>query len=111
MEGVDPSHLRHHIVELRDRLPFLRALQPDSDRYKLWLGDVVELVNVAYGPDSAQMARLRAVLRDRARLPTDATEADRGRLYLDRLDAVAALLDEYARAIRDPIVFFEEPPT
>jgi hypothetical protein len=108
---MDPSHLRQHIDELRGRLPFLRALRPDSDRYKLWLGDVVELVNVAYGLDSPQMARLRATLREHARLPPDATEADRGRLYLDRLDALTALLDEYAYAIREPIVFFEEPPT
>jgi hypothetical protein len=107
---MELSHLRHHIEELHDRLPFLRALQPDSDRYKLWLGDVVELVNVAYGPDSEQMERLRAVLREHARLPAGATEAERGRLYLARLDAVAALLEEFARAGGEPVVFFEDPP-
>src|SRR5687768_16529130 len=100
---MDPSHLRHHIQELRGRHAFLRALRPESDRYKLWLGDVVELVNVAYGPDSSHMARLRAVLRDHARRPAGATEAERERRYLDRLDALMALLEEFARAIGEPI--------
>lgn len=106
---MDSSHLRHHLTELRDRQVFLRTLRPDSDRYKLWLGDIVELVNVAYGPESPQMARLRAVLRDHAPRPTG-DDAERERRYRDRLDALAALLDEYARAIREPVMFFEEPP-
>jgi hypothetical protein len=85
-------------------------MRPDSDRYKLWLGDVVETVHVAYGPDSPQMARLRALLREHARLPAGATDTERQRRYLDRLDALAALLDDFVREAREPIIFFEEPP-
>ncbi len=105
---MDSNHLRGHISDLRGRLRFLRTLTPDSDRYKLWLGDLVEFVNVAYGPRSAEMAYLRATLTGRARPSPEATDAERVRLYLDRLDALGAVLDGYERAIRDPIVFLDE---
>ena len=105
---MDSNHLRGHINDLRGRLRFLTTLTPDSDRYKLWLGDLVEFVNVAYGPASAEMAALRAALAGRVRPSPEATDAERVRLYLDRVDALAAVLDGYERGIRDPITFFDE---
>ena len=104
---MDTRHLRHHLQDLAGRQRFLRALKPGSDRYKLWLGDVVELVNNAYGPDSPQMAELRALLTGRPRLPAEATDAERERDYLERLDAIAALLARFERASGDPIIFVE----
>ncbi|MGE0543830.1 MAG: hypothetical protein AB7R89_27000 [Dehalococcoidia bacterium] len=99
---MDTAHLRHHIQDLAGRRYFLRTLRPDGERYKLWLGDLVEFVNVTYGPDSEEMAALRATLTSRPRLGADATEAERVRDYLDRLDALAALLDRYERTIHSP---------
>ena len=104
---MDARHLRHHLDDLRSRQRFLRTLRPDSDRYKLWLGDLVELVNVAYGPESPQMAELRAVLTRHPRLSAEATEEERERVYLARLDDLAALLTSFERDIRDPIIFFD----
>jgi hypothetical protein len=95
---VDTSHLRHHLRDLSERQRFLRALRPDSDRYKLWLGDLVEFVNAAYGADSPELASLRAVLTNRARLPAEATDGERQREYLQRLEALAAVIDDCERA-------------
>jgi hypothetical protein len=99
---MDPSHLRHHLRDLSERQRFLRTLRPDSDRYKLWLGDLVEFVNVAYGADSPELASLRAVLTDRPRLSAEATEAERQREYLQRLEALAAVIDSCERATDGP---------
>jgi hypothetical protein len=104
---MDAAHLRHHLRELRDRERFLRTLRPDSERYKLWLGDIVEFVNVAYGADSPQMAELRAALVGQARPAPDAPREQRERLYHERLDRIAAVLDGYARTVRDPLRFFD----
>jgi len=104
---MDTTHLRHHLRDLAGRRSFLRTLKPDTDRYKLWLGDVAEFVNVAYGPDSEEMVSLRATLTARSRLPANAAEDERVRDYLERLDALGALLDRYERNVRDPITFVE----
>ena len=104
---MDARHLRQHLKDLSGRQHFLRTLRPDSDRYKLWLGDLVEFVNVAYGPDSPEMTELRAVVTGRVRLPAEATDAERERAYLERLDQLAAVLDRYERNVRDPIIFVE----
>ncbi len=104
---MDSRHLRQHLKDLGGRQHFLRTLRPDSDRYKLWLGDLVEFVNVAYGAQSPEMAALRSVLTDRARPPADATDAERERDYRERLDGLAALLVDYERAVRDPIILIE----
>jgi hypothetical protein len=101
---MDSQHLRHHLRELAERQPFLRTLRPDSDRYKLWLGDLVEFVNVAYGPDSPELASLRAVLTGRARLPAGATETERQRDYLQRLEALATVVAGYEQAASEPAV-------
>ena len=104
---MDANHQRQHLKDLRGRLHFLRTLVPESDRYKLWLGDLVEFVNVAYGPASDEMARLRAVITAHTRLRTAGTDTDHVMRYLQRLDALDALLEEFERAIRSPIVFFD----
>jgi hypothetical protein len=92
---MDAAHLRHHLQDLAGRRYFLRSLKPDGERYKLWLGDLVEFVNVAYGPDSRQMSGLRGVLTTHPRLPADAVEVERVRDYLDRLEALGDLLDRF----------------
>jgi hypothetical protein len=92
---MDIDHIRHHLQDLSGRRYFLRTLKPDTDRYKLWLGDMVEFVNVAYGAGSGEMSELRAVLTSRPRLPVDATEEERVRDYVERLEALGALLDRF----------------
>ena len=53
------------------------------------------------------MARLRAVITAHTRLRTAGTDTDHVMRYLQRLDALDALLEEFERAIRSPIVFFD----
>lgn len=92
---MDIDHIRHHLQDLGGRRYFLRTLKPDTDRYKLWLGDLVEFVNVAYGADSGEMAELRAVLTNRPKLPADAAEDERVRDYVERLEALGTLLERF----------------
>jgi hypothetical protein len=94
---MDAAHLRHHLQDLAGRRYFLRTLKPDGERYKLWLGDLVEFVNVAYGSDSPQMSDLRGVLTARPRLSPDAADDERVREYLDRIEALGDLLDRFER--------------
>lgn len=94
---MDAAHLRHHLQDLAGRRYFLRTLKPNGERYKLWLGDFVEFVNVAYGPDSPQMVNLRGVLTGRPRIASDAAEDERVRDYLDRLESLGDLLDRLER--------------
>lgn len=94
---MEAAHRQQHLSDLRDRHRFLRTLTPDSDRYKLWLGDVVEFVNVAYGPESAEMGRLRALLVHRPRIAPDAPHMERERAYLDHVDTLHALLADLSR--------------
>lgn len=101
------SHVRHYLNDLQERLPFIRSLAPDSDHYKLWLGDLIEFVNVAYGARSEEMTRLRSFLVAHARPPADASSEERARLYQERLDGIAALLEEYTRSYRDPRIFLD----
>jgi hypothetical protein len=104
---MDPKHLRAHLRELAGRRQFLVTLKPDSERYKLWLGDIVELVNVAYGLDSDEMRELRGLLTGRARPPATASDAEREQEYLERLELLGGLLERLARRIPEPIVFVE----
>lgn len=92
----DP-HYRHHLTELRGRIPWVRSLLPDSPRYKLWLGDLVEFVHAAYGPSSPQMEALAAAIQQFRPSP-DADEAGRQQAYLARLDAVEGLLAQWEAA-------------
>lgn len=91
---MDPAHARMHLDELRGRAVWLRALSPDTPRYKLWLGDLVEFTRAVFGLDSPEMAALREVLA--ARPPSDADEATRVREYVRRLDRFIALMDRFA---------------
>lgn len=99
---MDSQHLLQHLHDLAERQRFLRTLRPDSDRYKLWLGDVVEFLNVAYGADSPELASLRTVLTGARRLPAEATEAERQRDYLRRLEALGGVIEDCERAAGGP---------
>ncbi len=103
----DPRHLRDHLAELRGRIAFLRTMQPDSPSYKLWLGDVVELVNVQWGVESVQMAELRAALGRGGRHPEAESNEERTAQYLARLNDLEAVLYSFERAAGAPITFFE----
>lgn len=107
---MDATHLRGHLTDLRGRIHFLRTLRPDSDRYKLWLGDLIEFINVAYGPDSPALAEARAILLQHGRLPTDAPNVEREQHYLARLVALDAFLAAREGEVRDPLVLVEEWP-
>lgn len=89
---MEAAHVRRHLQELRQRAAFLGALRPENQRYRLWLGDVVELVNAVWGLQSPQMAQIRQALQsgtvDRSR-PASGTGTDR---YLERLRRIDAIL-------------------
>ena len=103
---MNTHHLRHQLNDLRSTLPSLRTLAPDGPRYKLWLGDLVEFANAAFGPDSPQMARIREVLTS-SRLSPDADQVTRLQDYLTRLDAFGALLADFQRQLREPIMLID----
>jgi len=107
---MDPRHLRSHIEDLRGRIAFLRALQPDNPSYRLWLGDVIELVNVQWGLQSRQMLQLRAAIGRGGRHPEGATPEERAQAYRQRLDDVDIVLERFVRSIGEPVTFFEQTP-
>jgi hypothetical protein len=102
---MDFAHRRQHLRDLRGRLHFLRTLTPDSKRYKLWLGDMIEFVHVAYGVESPELAEVRAIVTRYARPPL--TESERAIHYTERLNALDAFLQARERANPEPITFFE----
>jgi hypothetical protein len=104
---MDPRHLRSHLEDLCGRTAFLRTMLPDNPSYRLWLGDVIELVNVQWGVQSLQMLQLRAAIGRRGRHPEGETPAARTTAYLRRLDDVDAVLESYVCAIGEPETFFE----
>jgi hypothetical protein len=104
---MDPKHLRGHLEDLKGRISFLRPLQPDNPSYKMWLGDVIELVNVQWGLQSTQMLQLRAAIGRGGRRPEGTTPAEQGHAYLARLDDIDAVLDSFIRGLVVPITFFE----
>jgi hypothetical protein len=93
---------------MRARINYLRALKPDNPSYKLWLGDVVELANVQWGVQSAQMQQLREAIGSGRRTPDG--EDDATRRYLERLDTLAAVLDGWLRGLGEPIPIVDELP-
>jgi hypothetical protein len=105
--AFDPRHLRDHLADLRGRIAFLRPLQPDNPSYKLWLGDVVEVVNLQWGVDSVQMARLRAAIGRGGRHPDAESDDERTAQYLARLSDLEAVLESFERGAGSPITFFE----
>ena len=91
---MDEQHLLRHLHDLRARVAFLRPLRPDNLSYKLWLGDLVELVNTVWGKSSPQMARISDVLR---RAPNDAGESLGEQRYRGRLNELDAILAAFER--------------
>jgi hypothetical protein len=77
------------VRELRERVAFLRPLRPGNASYKLWLGDIVELVSTVWGGDSPQMARITDVLRPDSAAPASGSEERR---YLERLSRLETVL-------------------
>jgi hypothetical protein len=104
---LDAAHLRRHLSDLRERIGFLRALEPDAPSYKLWLGDVIELVNLQYGLQSRQMLQLRAAIGRGGRQPDAVSDEERREAYLQRLSDLDLVLDSFIRGIVEPITFFQ----
>jgi len=104
---MDARHLRSHLGDLRERIGFLRPLQPDNPSYRLWLGDVIELVNVQWGVQSRQMLQLRAAIGRGGRQPEAESDAERGAAYRQRLSDLEAVLDSFVRVVVEPVTFFE----
>lgn len=102
---MDQRHLRSHLDDLRARIGFLRAMQPDNPSYRLWLGDVIELVNLQWGVDSPQMAALRGALSGATGRSADG-EAQR-EAYLARLSALDGVLERLLRGTGEPVQFLE----
>lgn len=98
---MDSAHLRQHLADLRGRVHFLRTLRPESERYKLWLGDMIELTHITEGVDSARMTALRAVLTSQPRLDSDAPEQAQTEAYLARLGDFDAFLAEWESSLTD----------
>ncbi|HEY7296211.1 MAG TPA: hypothetical protein VH916_14295 [Dehalococcoidia bacterium] len=104
---MDARHLRQHLEDLIGRLAFLRPLQPDNPSYRLWLGDVIELVNVQWGVESRQMLQLRAAIGRGGRHPEAETPEERARTYRARLNDIEAVLSGFVRSIGEPVTFFD----
>lgn len=96
---MDAAHARKHVDELHATLTWLRTLTPDNPRYKLWLGDLVEFTRAVFGLESAEMARVRAVLIEAPRPAQGSDETERTRAYLAVLDRFADVLTALGRAL------------
>ena len=107
---MDSTHLRRHLEDLSARVELLRPMRPDNPSYKLWLGDVVELVNVQWGVQSQQMGQLRAAIGRGGRLPEPEGDADAERAYVRRLNDVDAVLQSFVRSLPPPMQFLNEIP-
>ncbi len=105
---LDARHLRRHLEDLIGRIAFLRPLQPDNPSYRLWLGDVIELVNVQWGVGSVQMQQLRAAIGRGGRQPQGESREERERAYRARLDDLEAVLTNFLRTIGEPVTFFDQ---
>ncbi len=104
---IDARHLRRHLDDLIGRIAFLRPLQPDNPSYRLWLGDVIEVVNLQWGVQSRQMLQLRAAIGRGGRQPDGETPEERASVYRERLDDIEAVLGSFVRGIAEPVQFFE----
>ncbi len=99
--------LRQQFDELAQTLAWLRTLAPHGQRYKLWLGDLVEFVNAAFGPHSPQMAEIRAILIEGNRPAADAGATERTGAYIATLDAFARVLAGFERHVRAPLIMLD----
>jgi hypothetical protein len=95
---VDRHHALQHLYELRARVTFLRAMRPDSQSYKLWIGDIAEFANTVWGTGAAQLQQLASALRQRP----DEDDAGEVARYLRRLNRVDAVLADFERQIAAP---------
>ncbi len=72
-------------------------MRPESQSYKLWIGDAAELANTIWGTGTTQLAQLASALRTQ-RMEHAAGE-DEVRRYLDCLNRIDAVLAEYERQL------------
>ena len=96
---VDPLHARQHIAELRQTLDWLRPLPPAGPRYKVWLGDLIEVARAVFGPESVELPEPRAVLARHGRLDPSSDPL----AYLALLDDFALMLDGWLARLPEPI--------
>ena len=96
---MEKRHALAHIDELHRTLAWLRSLTPDGQRYKVWLGDLIEFTRAAFGLDSPQMGAIRAAIAGENPLRSEADEETRRLEYLARLDGLGALLSGFAEAL------------
>jgi hypothetical protein len=82
------------VHDLRAGVESLRPLRPDGPRYKLWLGDVVELVQTIWGPGSLQLSEVAAAVRGPV-APDDAAALR----YLKRLQRLDRVLEDLERQL------------
>jgi hypothetical protein len=108
---MDAAHARKHLDELHTTLTWLRTLTPDNPRYKLWLGDLVEFTRVVFGLDSAEMARVRAVLTEAPRPGQGSDESERTRAYLALLDRFADVLTLLGRSFPQSLTLVDSNHT
>ena len=99
--SMDPDHLRRHLEALRARVAFLRPLRPENPSYKLWLGDIIELVTTVWGVSSPQMAPIVALLQPAAVSAIAACAGGAEHSYRARLDGLDAILAGYEREIEE----------
>jgi hypothetical protein len=81
---------------LKEQIALLRPMQVDSPTYKLWLGDLVEVVQAVWGSGSAEMAGIVAALREYPTLP-DLVGAELR--YIARLNRLHEVLSGYERGL------------
>jgi len=104
---MNARQLKSQVEEMRDRVAFLRSLLPDNPSYKLWLGDVVELVNLQWGLQSREMKLLRSAVARGGRQPMAESPEEQRSAYIGRLDDLEAVLESYLRNIGEPVTFFD----
>ena len=96
---MEPDPLRHQLAALRQRVAFLRALAPDGPAYKLWLGDVIELVNTKWGVGSTAMQGISEILRRREQERSSQSDASAQAAYLERLRSMELILERYEKTL------------
>jgi hypothetical protein len=91
---VNRSDAVQQIRALKEQAALLRPMQVDNPTYKLWLGDIVELVQAVWGSDAPQLEEIVAALREHPTLPKEEGATLR---YIARLDRLHRVLMECER--------------